>query len=473
MKSVVDQTGVVSQLPERPPGCSDSAGPSLLIWEGAYANIFIVLTGGAFLTGLALFMGASDFQIGVLAATPFLMQSAQLFSPFLFKDHMASRKRVAVTLAVSRLLWLAVIPLILLNDSWRLNALIGAVALSGLLTMVSSPAWLAWMADVVPERLRGSFFSRRNRAVAVTTLAGTVLGSLILDWSRNHDIEAFGFAAIVFMAVVGALLAWRAMIKIPETKVIRSIEDTPKPNLLIPLRDKNFRRVLILFVMWNIAIGLSAAFFAPHMLLNLKMNFFQVGLYSCGIAAIAILSSRVWGRLIDKLGSKPVLNICAFGISLIPFVWLFPRENSTWILVPEAIYSGLLWAGFNLAAFTFPLDRSPRTNRTAYLCVFATITGLAFFSASILAGYTAEILAGWPMVVAGTTFVNYHVLFIVSALARLCTAVLIMSFHEPSEIRLPVVVHLMGYAVLKRMSIGRQLFPFVADAEAPDVKHEK
>jgi MFS family permease len=443
---------------------------SSLMWEGAYANVFIVLTGGAFLTGLALLLGANDFEIGALAATPFLMQSIQLISPYLFRDPVVCKQRIAVTIAISRLLWLIVIPLVLLSGPWRLPVLIGIVLLSGLLTMVSSPAWLSWMADNVPKSLRGRFFSQRNAAVAATTVAGTILGSLILDWSRGRGAEPSGFSTIVLLAVVGALLAWRAMSRIPNTHRTISITDRPKPDLFVPFHDRIFRQVLIVFAVWNIAIGLSAAFFAPHMLLNLKMSFFQIGLYTCATALVAVVSSRFWGGFIDRFNSKPVLNVCAFGIAFIPIIWLFPQKDSLWILAPEAIYSGLLWAGFNLAAFTLPLDRSPKVDRTIYLSVFAAVTGLAFFTASIVAGYVAEFLSGWSYALAGLTILNYHVLFVGSALLRLLTAGLVVSFHEPAEMRLPVVIQLMGYAVLKHISIGRQLFPFAAEASTSDNK---
>ncbi len=448
-----------------------SGGSASLVWEGAYANVFIALTGGAFLTGLALFLGANDLEIGILASAPFLMQSAQLVSPFLFRDRAVLKERIAATLAASRLLWLVVVPLALLTGAWRLPVLIGIAVLSGLLTMVTSPAWLSLMAEIVPESLRGRFFSRRNAAVASATLACTILGSLILDWSRSRGAEPLGFAVIVLVAVVGALLAWRAMGNVPNIRGVESSSDKRRLDLLAPLRDRSFRRVLIVFAVWNTAVGLSAAFFAPHMLINLKMSFFQIGLYTCLTALVAVMTSCVWGRFADRFGSKPVLNVCAFGIALIPIIWLFPRADWKWILIPEAIYSGVLWAGFNLAAFTLPLDRSPKAERTVYLSVFAAVTGLAFFAASITAGYASEVLADWSYSLGDTVFVNYHVLFVGSALVRLFTTGLIAAFHEPAEMRLPVVIQLMGYAVLKRMSIGRQVFPFAVDVTSPNEKH--
>jgi MFS family permease len=309
--------------------------------------------------------------------------------------------------------------------------------------------------------------------IAATTMVVTVLGSLILDWSRNNSVESYGYMSLLLMAVAGALLGWYSMNRMPDVKLITESTNFHKVDFLSPVRDKNFRNVLIVFAFWNVAVGLSAAFFAPHMLLNLKMSFFQIGLYSCATALVAVASSRVWGRYIDRFGSKPILNICAFGISLVPLIWIFPDQHSTWILIPEAIYSGLLWAGFNLAAFTLPLDRSPQVNRTVYLAMFAAVTGLSFFLASIAAGYFAEILSDWSWVSGGIILINYHMLFIASAIVRQVTAGIIASFHEPNEIRLPVVIQLMGYAVLKRISLGRQVFPYVADVILSDDNNRK
>ncbi len=443
-----------------------SGALSLLIWEGTYANIFIVLTGGAFLTGLALMFGAGDFELGLLAAAPFLLQSAQLLSPAVFPSGQNQKKHFGLTFALSRLIWLSLVPLLFVPQAWRLHILIAVVGLSSLLAMVATPAWLACMAGIVPARVRGRFFSRRNAAVAAVTLAATIVGSVILDWSRDMNAEPFGFLVIILVAGVGAALAWRAMSRVPVIARVTPGADRSVGwrDWLVPFQDRVFGRILIAFAAWNAAVGLSAAFFAPHMLLNLKMSFFQIGVYSSATALVAVVSSRYWGRLIDRFGSRAVLNICAIGIGLIPVVWLYPRSNLLWILIPEALYSGVLWAGFNLAAFTLPLDRSPQSDRAVYLSVFATVTGAAFFVASVLSGYIAEMLADWTMSIGSRVLVNYHVLFLASAVLRLGTAGIIMAFREPSEARLPVVVQLMGYAVLKRLSVGRQILPFAAEA---------
>ncbi|MGD8922918.1 MAG: MFS transporter, partial [Candidatus Zixiibacteriota bacterium] len=66
-----------------------------ITWEGAFANVFIVGTGGAFLTGMALLLGASDFEIGLLGAIPFLAQLAQICSAYL-TDRNGGRKSLTL-----------------------------------------------------------------------------------------------------------------------------------------------------------------------------------------------------------------------------------------------------------------------------------------------------------------------------------------------------------------------------------------
>ena len=55
--------------------------------------------------------------------------------------------------------------------------------------------------------------------------------------------------------------------------------------------------------------------------------------------------------------------------------------------------------------------------------------------------------------------VNYHLLFAISSGLRLLSALLFLSFHEPKEKGIPIMIQFVGSAVLKRMSGGRQIFP--------------
>ncbi|MCE2458138.1 MAG: MFS transporter, partial [Dehalococcoidia bacterium] len=53
------------------------SGMKWLTWEGAATMGYSSITESGFLTAYALLMGANNFQIGLLAALPFLIQPTQ------------------------------------------------------------------------------------------------------------------------------------------------------------------------------------------------------------------------------------------------------------------------------------------------------------------------------------------------------------------------------------------------------------
>ncbi len=72
-----------------------AAGMRWLTWEGAASIGFGNITGSGFLAAYALILGANNFQIGILAALPFLAQSTQIFFISLM-ERLKTRKALAV-----------------------------------------------------------------------------------------------------------------------------------------------------------------------------------------------------------------------------------------------------------------------------------------------------------------------------------------------------------------------------------------
>ena len=427
--------------------------------EGAFANVFITFTGGAFITGLALLLGANHLEIGLLAAIPFASQLAQLVSGYITWRFKSRKTAVLLISGVSRQIWWIVVLILLLDGEWRLQVLFVVVLLSNVGIMSATPSWLSWLADTVPEKLRGRYFGVRNAVLALVAVVSALAGGVILDFFRARNHENLGFLIIVAVSCLFAAFALRVIQKIPRN----GDDDTPErfslQSLLEPLRNRSYRKLLKVFFVWNLAIGIAAAFFAPHMISNLEMSFTMISVYT-GLASVsAIVSNRAWGILIDRFGSKPVVALCAFGIAAIPFVWLFSRPDFLWILLIETVYTGVLWAGFNLAAFNIPIANSPRRNRTNYLAMFSVVTGLAFFFASLIGGVLAEMWSDVSWRIGPQVIKNYHLVFIISGILRLISASVILSFHEHKEKSVPIMLQFMGYSALKRISLGRQFLP--------------
>src|SRR3990172_1884777 len=91
-------------------------GLVISIVEGAFATVHIQLSGGVFLSGLALFLGARDLEIGLLGALPALLAPVG-FAAALLVARTGNRRRVVVsTAAIGRALFL--IPALFLLRGW-------------------------------------------------------------------------------------------------------------------------------------------------------------------------------------------------------------------------------------------------------------------------------------------------------------------------------------------------------------------
>src|ERR1051325_11474513 len=89
-------------------------GLKFVIGDGLAAEAMTALTGGAFLVSMALLMGASNFQIGVLAALPTFKNIFQLLAIVLVRKY-SNRRGIAVACAVlarSPLLVIGILPLL-------------------------------------------------------------------------------------------------------------------------------------------------------------------------------------------------------------------------------------------------------------------------------------------------------------------------------------------------------------------------
>ena len=129
--------------------------------------------------------GANDFEIGLLAAIPFLAQFAQLPAALLI-DRTGARKKITIALsAFARQSWWLLLPLLFWDVSWRLEFLMVLFIVSGVAIMGATVGWLAWVSDLVPDKIRGRYFGMRSVSVAVATLISTVVGGLVLDYYRG------------------------------------------------------------------------------------------------------------------------------------------------------------------------------------------------------------------------------------------------------------------------------------------------
>ena len=428
---------IVGQAPGRTLG--------LVRAEGFLSEVWQSLSGPTFVTGLALWFGAGPLTLGVLVALPFVAQAGQLAGPLLERKLGSRRRFVVPAFALGRALWL--IPALLCLSGMRGAMALHWVALSLLVMALFSSAgvngWTSWMADVVVPAQRGRFFGARTAAVTLATMVLVPAGGIGLDAMRAQGREGLGHGLLAAAAALAGCLGGLLLLRLPDAVPAVLAPATSESLTRRLWRRRGFRRVIALFSLWNISIGMPAAFWTVYMLHYLQMSFFLVTIHASLILGVRVLCTGLWSRLIDQVGSQRVLVASAFGAALIPLLWFLPGPGRIWPIWIEACISGFFWTGFGQSAFLQPIIVLGPEERSRGLALFNVVTGAAMFLASVLGGAVVH--------VTGTHAIqSYLTLFGVVTALRLCTALLALRYTEPGVAPHRFLFHFYGAAMLGR-----------------------
>jgi len=156
----------------------------------------------SYITPFALAIGANSFQIGLMSALHGLMSPlGQIKGSRLMEKY--SRKSILMNVKLFHaLLWLLIIGLVYLY--WKgigLLYLPYALILVWAVVMqfiwgIGHVSWFSWMGDLVPAKIRGRYFARRNRIVGFVGLVAFIVAGFFLDYFKTGGIVLLGFAIL-------------------------------------------------------------------------------------------------------------------------------------------------------------------------------------------------------------------------------------------------------------------------------------
>ncbi len=399
--------------------------------SGIFGQIFSVLagSGSAFLTKFAILLHASPVHFGLLAA---IGQVSQIFQPIgaLVTKRRTRRKGVVLTLqfvGYALAVCFGALPFLFPNHQ-AINIFLMLFFLSVSILSIANNAWIGWITDVIPHRVRGRFFSTLSRYMMIIAVGtGIVCGLFIDSFSAPVNNDAvpnaaiflrpenlpLGFMIIFLVAAAAAFSGLAVLSRLPEKE--KKIEEEGTARMFfMPFTDANFRKYLLYNSWWMLAVGIGAPFWQPFMLQKLGMSLFEVQLYSGMNIVSAILVLRIWGKIIDRFGNRTAMRLIIILGGFNPMVWLLVTPNNYRILYLEAITSGVMWAGAGLVATNFVLSIAPDERRQLYSGVSGAFSGLAIVTTMLASG----IFLPPALAIGGISLEPEQVLFGLTGMAR-------------------------------------------------------
>lgn len=375
----------------------------------------------------------SPAGVGLLAALPQIGNAIQPWVSGWLRRRYSQIAIIRGSFILSAIPWL-VMPVLRWLPEFRDAVVLIMVSVATLANSVASVAWSASIAEVVPPRISGKFFARRNLIFGFWTMLAVLVAGFLVSLGDHHfDI----FAAIFFVAGLGRLAGLFYLNRMTFPRQIHEVDagGTNWAEAREVLKDSNYLRFTLFVGLWGFFLGLGLPFQTVFMIdvLNFPMSDVVVLTTLAGIGGL--LTLKAWGTLCDRFGNKPVLLVCAVLWGLVGLLtWVVAGPDFQAHLTVAFILIGGLTAGFQLCQFNLMIKLIAAQRRAAHIAVFLAVTSLITALGPLVGGALLAALPSQAGELFGQPILNYHLIFAASMMGCLLLPMLLQTVREDAEL---------------------------------------
>jgi len=462
-----------------------------------FGVVWMACISGSQMTLFGKLLGFTNRDFGMMAAIGWLAYAGQLISATAIERTGLRKYQFVVYATIHRLIWLAIaaVPLLLNPGRAAVRVFVVVYAIGAVLAHLSMPAWQNWMGDLIPRRIRGRYFAARRLwtipiQILTVIVAGLILDAVTVQHPAGTPITAETqpnlLPTISILFAVGAVfgtidvLLFLRLREIVSPPLLRD-KDAPRTNLLAALigatveairslaqacMDRKFLHYGLYVMTLSFAMTVGAPFFFRNCLENLGYTKFMANVVFMVAGPIAaMLTVRMWGKLIDRWGRRPLLILCTFGVVFSTAGWfLIPDApaagdptwlarllgggewidalfgSATWMAyvlgMATCMIGGMMWGGIEMARFNILLGFSETEGRSKYIAAVAVFTAIGGFTGGWFGGWLADAFIAYqydqsPLRVGPFLWNNWHLTFLASSAARALALIWLIGMPDP------------------------------------------
>lgn len=397
---------------------------TLFVADGCLANAISILTSGAILSGYAYYLGASEEAISLIAMLPTLLNVVQIFSSVLLENKTRKKKILVICLFIHRSLLggMFFLPLCPISSGMKVLLLALFYGISYFFGAFTGAACGDWILKLVPKQKVGSYLGLKDSlSLAALTITSLAAGKM-LDHYKSIHAELAGFVLVGILLLLLAVWDFMCLVKIEEPLgEVKKRNYTIKETLLLPLRDKEFKKVMFFYGFWNVAINVANPLFSIYMVGYLHLDYFYIMLVSM-LGSIARVGAAVlWGKMADRISWIWVCRSSIGLLSVTVLLWAVTGEwNYTWLLPVIQICSGIAWGGIAIATFNIQFAYAPADKKILYVSTNTALASVAGFAATMIGVALVAVIPDATFF--GRTMSSMQTVFLLSAVMMMgCT----------------------------------------------------
>lgn len=348
--------------------------------QAMLSAIYGASTGGMFIIGYALKLGASNVQIGLMSTIPMLCVVVQLLSSALVEKGISRRLLTTLGALLNVCGWVIIIliPYLTANSSpgVKIAALISVITLVTLFAQVSGNARGSWIGDLIPAQYRGTFFGRLTMYAGIIGAVFALIEGRFLDVVKHMGIEAFSWLfafGMLFGLASAALFIPQADVPLAKDAVRERFMQLVRKTFA----NKALIGVMIYALLWSMQ-SIAGPFYATYLLRDLHIPYFNLGLMNSIVTLLMLVTSPFWGRIVDRYGCRPVLVACTLVNVPLPIIWIWLTKASAvyWVLPFVHIIVGFSIAGISVALNTLVYKVTPSAGRSVQFALYSIVVVL-------------------------------------------------------------------------------------------------
>jgi len=256
------------------------------------------------------------------------------------------------------------------------------------------PAWFSWTGDIINDKYRGRWFSKRSLILGTVSLILAIVSAFFLDLLKSQGKTIEGFIILFALAFFFRILSYKNLKKEYEPKIKVNKKDYFSFwQFLKKAPQTNFGNFAIYRGLISFSSAISSSLITIYLLRNLGFNYTEYMVIISAGTFFSLFCLELWGKIADKYGNYVVLCITSIFIPVIPILWIL-HPSFIYLLIVPSLIEGVSWAGFNLATGNFIYDNVRTEKRGFAVSYYNMLRGIGVF---LGAGLSAILIGYWKI----------------------------------------------------------------------------
>jgi MFS family permease len=313
------------------------------------------------------------------------------------------------------MLLVAAIPLAsFLSENSKLAALLALLFFFNLLRGISSAAWMPWIAQLIPEEVRGRFLSVDQFFMYFGCLLSLLASALV---AAGSVVTQWDYALVFLISAVGGAVSLGFINRIPEVQAGEAMRlSSQNVPWRAMLAHAPFRELFVFNVLYATVLG-SLGVFAVEFLRD--HSHFNVDTI-LHLSAMSFLGGLVvlplCGSIVDSTGSKPLMRVAIGMFAMVIIGWALMAGNvlpfSILLVAALNFGAGAASANFNLANVRITMATMPKMGANHFFALFTVITSLGLGGAPVAWGLLLDAIGSYEAVTGAFHWRRHSVYFL-------------------------------------------------------------